>query len=108
MLALALRVGQQSRTCFVGPFRMQVELDLLARVTDQADNRCQMLNTESGSKQWLDEEHAAQSMSIQYLQGLGQAIFPVPGAAIHIPIEAFGKIRLDRGPVVTPDFNVER
>ncbi|NMQ06888.1 hypothetical protein E4Q08_17365 [Candidatus Accumulibacter phosphatis] len=56
MLALPIRSRKEQGTDFIGPFRMQVQLDIVIPGTNHVNDDGQVLDSEASGKQWLHEK----------------------------------------------------
>jgi len=75
MLALPGCSGKEQGPNFVGPFGMQVQLDLLLAGANEFNDNGEVLDAKAPGKQWFDEEDTLQAMIVEDFEGLGQRVF---------------------------------
>src|SRR5262245_59680546 len=100
--------GEQRRSCLVDPFGVKVQLNLLARSIDQPDDLGQRTEPEPRGEQRFDEEHSTQAAVAKHLKRERQAVLTRCGRAIDVTPEGLGKVAVESGPTLAPDFDIDR
>jgi hypothetical protein len=95
--------GERERHGVVRPFRVQVQLDLLAGTPYERDDPMEILDAEACRKEGLDEEGAVQPISPEDVEDLRQRVLTGSRRTVDVATKSFRK----RARSIAPDFHVE-